>query len=101
MPMNRRPIFLLSVAVSVSALAADQKFQSALGLHFNPSSAVTRIAPKKGLDALHRWNEIALNATGLDHTPVAPRENRVFGEQFGPGRSSRAIAIVHIAMFDA
>src|SRR5262249_18589282 len=25
----------------------------------------------------------------------------VFGEQFGPGRASRAMAIVHIAMFDA
>ena len=101
MPMNRLPIFFLSAAVSVSAFAADQKFQSTLGLHFNPGSAVTRIGPKKGLDALHRWNEIALNASGLDHTPVAPGENRVFGEQFGPGRSSRAMAIVHIAIFDA
>src|SRR6185437_14136340 len=54
-----------------------------------------------GLDSLHRWNLIAINATGLDHTPVAPGENRVFGEQLGPGRSSRAMAIVHIAMFDA
>jgi hypothetical protein len=25
----------------------------------------------------------------------------VFGEQLGPGRASRAIAIVHIAIFDA
>ena len=32
------------------------------------------------------------------HRPV---ENRVFGEQLGPGRSSRALAIVHIAIFDA
>jgi hypothetical protein len=50
---------------------------------------------------LRRWNEIAINASGLDHTPVAPGENRVFGEQFGPGRASRAMAIVHIAIFDA
>src|SRR6266436_7150659 len=50
---------------------------------------------------LHRWNRIAIDATGLDHTPVAPGENRVFGEQLGPGRSSRAMAIVHIAIFDA
>lgn len=47
------------------------------------------------------WNEIAINASGLDHTPVAPGEKRVFGEQLGPGRSSRAMAIVHIAIFDA
>jgi len=53
------------------------------------------------LDAVLRWNEIAINASGLDHTPVAPGENRAFGEQLGPGRSSRAMAIVHIAIFDA
>jgi hypothetical protein len=48
-----------------------------------------------------RWNEIAINASGLDHTPVAAGEDRVFGEQIGPGRASRAIAIVHIAIFEA
>jgi hypothetical protein len=52
-------------------------------------------------DIVHRWNRIALDATGLDHTPVAPGDPRVFGEQLGPGRSSRAMAIVHIAIFDA
>ncbi len=50
---------------------------------------------------VRRWNGIAIDASGLDHTPVAPGENRVFGEQFGPGRASRAMAIVHIAIFDA
>jgi hypothetical protein len=46
-------------------------------------------------DVVHRWNHIALDATGLDHLspPLA--------DQLGPGRSSRAMAIVHIAMFDA
>lgn len=48
-----------------------------------------------------RWNQVSIDASGLDHTPVAPGENRVFGEQVGPGRASRAIAIVHIAMFEA
>ena len=47
-----------------------------------------------------RWNEIAINASGVDHTPLAPGENRVFGEQLGPCRAARAEAIVHIAMFD-
>lgn len=50
---------------------------------------------------LRHWNEIAINASGLDHTPVAPGEKRIFGEQFGPGRASRSMAIVHIAVFDA
>ena len=52
-------------------------------------------------DTLRYWNQIAIDASGVDHTPVAAGENRVFGEQLGPGRSARAMAIVHIAMFDA
>ena len=43
---------------------------------------------------VHHWNEIAIDASGLDHTPVAPGETRVFGEQLGPGRASRAMAVV-------
>jgi hypothetical protein len=50
---------------------------------------------------VRRWNEIAINASGLDHTPVAVGEDRIFGQQLGPGRASRAIAIVHIAIFDS
>jgi hypothetical protein len=49
---------------------------------------------------MRHWNEVAINASGMDHTPVAPGETRVFGEQLGPGRSSRAMAIVHIAIFE-
>lgn len=47
------------------------------------------------------WNSIAIDASGLDHTPVPQGDPRVFGEQLGPGRSARAMAIVHIAIFDA
>ena len=51
---------------------------------------------------LRIWNRIAIDASGLDHTPPAPGEPiRVFAEQLGPGRSARAMAIVHIAIFDA
>jgi len=50
---------------------------------------------------LIHWNSIAIDASGLDHTPVQPGEPRVFGEQLGPGRAARAMAIVHIAIFDA
>ncbi len=48
-----------------------------------------------------RWNQIAVDASGLDHTPVKQGEDRQFGHQLGPTRSSRAMAIVHIAIFDA
>jgi PAP2 superfamily len=46
------------------------------------------------------WNEISIDASGLDHTPVAPGDPREFGEQLGPGRAARAMAIVHIAIFE-
>ena len=52
-------------------------------------------------DAIRHWNQIAIDASGLDHTPVADGEDRVFGHQIGPGRSSRALAIVHVAIFEA
>src|SRR5437773_45511 len=48
-----------------------------------------------------KWNRIAIDTSGLDHTPVQPGEVRTFGHQLGPGRSSRAMAIVHIAIFDS
>ena len=61
------------------------------------------VPPRFGVAAetLRHWNRIAVDASGLDHTAPAVGENRAFGEQLGPGRSSRAIAIVHIAIFDA
>src|SRR5688572_22735183 len=52
-------------------------------------------------DTLRYWNQVAIDASGLDHTPLQPGEQRVFGHQLGPGRASKAIAIVHIAIFDA
>lgn len=60
--------------------------------------------PRHQLDSaswVRHWNSVAIDASGLDHTPVAPGENRVYGEQWGPHRASRAMAIVHIAMYDA
>jgi hypothetical protein len=50
---------------------------------------------------VHHWNHVAIDASGLDHTPVASGDTRVFGEQLGPTRASRAMAIVHIAVFEA
>ncbi len=57
--------------------------------------------PADAFDRLYLWNEIALDTTAIDHTPIQPGEVRVFGEQYGPARASRAMAIIHIAMFEA
>jgi hypothetical protein len=102
--MKKASILLLGLGLSVLTFAAvlDNGFNAVFGPLFHPApNVLPLIGPSQGLDSLHRWNMIAINATGLDHTPVAPGENRVFGEQFGPGRASRAMAIIHIAMFDA
>ncbi len=50
--------------------------------------------------SLARWNQISIDASGLDHTPSNVGLPHVFGQQVGPCRAARAIAIVHIAMYD-
>jgi vanadium chloroperoxidase len=46
-------------------------------------------------DSILAWNEVALEANRVSHTEVDKRE------QNGPTLSSRALAIVHLAMYDA
>ncbi len=53
------------------------------------------------LAALRHWNRVAIDTSGLDHTPLEAGENRVFGHALGPGRASKAMAVVHIAIFEA
>ena len=94
---------LLLFAISSTTLARGPagSFRQAYGPLFHPQPDLAENAKKFAHDPVHRWNQIAIDATGLDHTPVAPGEHRTFGEQLGPGRASRAMAIVHIAIFDA
>src|SRR5947209_13024696 len=54
-----------------------------------------------GTNSVRRWNQVALDANAIDHTPPAPDESRVYGEQLGPARTSRAFAIIHVAIFEA
>src|SRR2546430_1252410 len=93
---------LLALCLSFSNNANATSFTDFFGPRFNGVQTTrTALAPKNALDCIHRWNAIAINASGLDHTPLAPGEIRTFGEQLGPGRASRAMAIVHIAIFDS
>jgi hypothetical protein len=96
------------VAFTLHAAAVDgypNGHQEALGPLYQAQAAATRPAAgppaRAAQTALAHWNAIAVDASGLDHTPIASGEQRVFGEQFGPTRASRAMAIVHIAMFEA
>src|SRR5215475_9570926 len=102
--MKKSSLLLAGILLSVLTFAfgTNHGFNDVFGPMFHSAPGIPHPGgPRHGLDSLHRWNLIAINASGVDHTPVAPGENRVFGEQLGPGRSSRAMAVVHIAMFDA
>ena len=99
-------VFCATGLSSVSAPAA-QPFNEVFGPRFKASSdapdASSNRPRRRAHDAAElvlRWNQIAVDASGLDHTPVALGDTRKYGEQLGPGRSSRAMAIVHISMFD-
>src|SRR5437588_751849 len=100
--MRSSSAILLALCLCLSNNAGALSFSDFFGPRLNGVQTTrTALAPKNALDSIHRWNAIAINASGLDHTPVAPGEIRTFGEQLGPGRSSRAMAIVHIAIFDS
>lgn len=95
-------VLLFTVSNVAFAVGPAGDFRQAYGPLFHPQVPTnTDEAKKFATEPVHRWNKIAIDATGLDHTPVAPGEHRVFGEQLGPGRASRAMAIVHVAIFDA
>ena len=98
---------LLPLVQSVSAEGLRGGFDDAFGPRFHSdirqAPPELRTRPRPGGDqaaSVRHWNRVAIDASGLDHTPVAPGESRVFGEQLGPGRSSRAMAIVHLAVFE-
>jgi hypothetical protein len=94
---------------SVAAAAARQgrSFDRWWGRHYEPRAiaAAARSAayesPVDALERLHHWNHVAIDSSGLDHTPADQGPPHAFGDQIGPGRASRAMAIVHIAMFEA
>jgi len=99
---------LLSLSIPVHAQGQTGDLQKTWGEQCKPPSEEIGLAPykkpKNGSDSVGRiiyWNEIMGYANGIDHTPVAPGEDRVYGEQYGPARTSRAFAIVQIAIFDA
>ncbi len=95
---------LLALAALVSSnlgAAQNNSLTQAYGPRYSPGHDNRPDRPRKGTEIVHRWNTIAINATGLDHTPPRPGEDRAYYEQLGPGRASRAMAMAHIALFDA
>jgi hypothetical protein len=100
-------LILTIVTVSLSSARQTRRFEDDWGRRYqnNGNQVVIQQHPfRPGLNASERlkhWNEVAIDASGLDHTPNQPGDTYQFGAQLGPGRASRAMAIVHIAIFEA
>jgi hypothetical protein len=102
-------ILVLSLAARAAARGPAGDFEDAWSARYRAEPS-QRGHAEHGHDRRHgddrtewlrHWNRVAVDASGLDHTPVPAGDPRVFGEQFGPARASRAMAIVHIAVFEA
>src|SRR5215467_9517809 len=87
--------FIFSSSGSLWAQGFPRGYRDALGPRFRAAPEGSKIADRQngGIDSVRHWHRIAIDASGLDHTPVAIGETRVFGEQYGPTRASRAMAI--------
>ena len=89
--IQERRIQVRSATLNLNAFIANSPAMAALHAGTTPE-----------LGMLLFWNEVTLNATALDHTSESgSAPPATFAEQLGPTRSSRANAIVHLAMFEA
>ena len=86
-----------ATSAELQALLGAQVKKAAV--HFHENSMPSQ--PQSTYERLWAWNEVAMDTTAIDHTPVPAGATYIFGQQFGPHRASRAMAIAHIAMFEA
>lgn len=78
----------------------DPQYLTQSGTHELPPRYLAPAGPNPA-PRLAYWNERALSAIALDHTPPVVDGASPVAEQLGPTRSSRVLAIVHIAIYDA
>src|SRR5687768_4450529 len=107
-PATRSLVFtllVLCIAVPAWPQGTSRPADQVWGPRYRPSTfkstQLRHSSPHDTLSMLVHWNEVAINSSGLDHTPVPLGDPRIFGEQLGPARAARAIAIVHVAIFEA
>lgn len=110
--MLSSPLFMmlppLSARANLQSMPALPKLTThpMPGYRTQPGTTVLpyRYSPPSGCNAKQRlayWNEVALQTMGIDHAlPISPTESPM-PEQLGPTRTSRVMAIVQIAVYDA
>lgn len=69
------------------------------GVALLPMFSAAQLAPLP--DMVLRWNEVLLDAQVIDHTPGAGVPGAGLKRNAGPTRAARAMAIVHVAIYDA
>ena len=68
----------------------------------DPLAASSMNGPSPALNHVLLWNKAALDLTSIDFTSAKAGElHPEFGEQLGPPCTSRAMAIAHLAIFEA
>lgn len=87
---------IVALLVTVSAWAQDGTRSHSWGQRYRDGRLVQqpeRHPLQRGGNSLARlrhWNEIAINASGLDHTPVTPGESGLLGSRSAPaGQAGR------------
>lgn len=88
----RERIAVLSACLALAGCGTEQNLDSNF-------KTVTSVADngfqQPSQSVVLRWNKVALDATGLDHSAAGAKE------QLGPTKASRAMAMVHLAMHDS
>jgi len=90
-------LFLLLLAAPTVLYGAGVDHGGPWGTRYQHGTQLNetpKIRKRAALTAVRHWSEIALDANAIDHRRTTP-------EQLGPLRTARALAIFHIAAFDA
>lgn len=80
---------------------------NAFAAYLRNDQLLAQLLQAQGTDAMVlavlAWNHVALDMTSIDHTTAGVTNvfEPTYAEQFGPPRSARAMAIAHLAMFEA
>jgi hypothetical protein len=90
-------LFLVFLAAPTVLRGAGVDYRGLWGTRYQAGPQINEIPTarkRSALTAVRHWSEVALDANAIDHARTAP-------EQIGPLRTARALAIFHIAVFDA
>ena len=100
--------WLLAIALGAPALAGTHPPVGGGGPPYRTQPGTRELPPRyvppAGPNATARlayWHEVALRAIAVDHTAAGVGNVALGAEQLGPTRTSRMMAIVHIAIYDA